>query len=102
MTEVTIGPHRASRARRMVRSKRLLILVTLAIAIPVIWLSGFRSAAEPIVACETQYDALVKQAKGQLINGDRAAAIESLITARAKLRDCETPSAKDVAPIWPN
>jgi hypothetical protein len=54
------------------------------------------------MACDAQYDVLVKRAKEQLINGDRAAAIDSLIAARAKLRDCGPPSAKDVTPLWKN
>jgi len=86
----------------MTRSKQLLIALALAVLVPVIWLSGFRSAAEPRVACEVQYDELVKQAKEQLINGDRAAAINSLIAARSRLRDCGPPTARDVTPVWPN
>jgi hypothetical protein len=86
----------------LTRSKRLLIVLALALAVPIVWLSGFRSAAQTPVACDVQYDALVKQAKEELINGDRTAAINSLIAARAKLRDCETPTAKEVAPIWSN
>jgi hypothetical protein len=96
------APEKLSPLRLMVRSRRLLIILTIAIAVPVIWLSGFRSAAQAPVACDVQYDALVKQAKEELINGDRTAAINSLIAARARLRDCETPTAKDVAPIWRN
>jgi hypothetical protein len=96
------APEKVISLRLMARSKRLLILLTLAIAVPVIWLSGFRTAAQAPVACDVQYDALVKEAKEQLINGDRTAAINSLMAARARLRDCETPSAKDVAPIWRN
>ncbi len=86
----------------MVRCKRLLIVLATALAVPVVWLSEFRSAAETPVACDVQYDTLVKQAKQQLIDGDRPAAISSLIAARKTLRDCETPTAKDVAPIWRN
>jgi hypothetical protein len=88
--------------RRMTPSKWLLVVVTLVVAVPLILLSGHRSASEAPVACDAQYDTLVKQAKEELINGDRTAAINSLIAARAKLRDCETPTAKDVAPIWSN
>jgi hypothetical protein len=86
----------------MGRSKWFLLVLIPAIAVPVIWLSGFRSAAETPVSCDVAYNALVKQAKEDLINGDRAASINSLKAARAKLRDCETPTAKDVAPMWPN
>ena len=88
--------------RQMGRSKWFLLVLIPAIAVPVIWLSGFRSAAQTPLTCDAAYNALVKQAKEELINGDRTASINSLIAARAKLRDCETPTAKDVAPIWPN
>jgi len=87
---------------RLTRSKSFVIFVALALAILIVWFSDFRSAAQTPVACDVQYDALVKRAKDELINGDRTAAINSLIAARAKLRDCETPTAKDVAPIWSN
>ena len=87
---------------RMMPSKRLLIILTLALAVPVVWFTAFRSAAQAPLTCEAQYSALVKQAKADLINGDRTAAINSLIAARNKLRDCQPPTAKDVAPIWPN
>lgn len=102
MAEEIKRSERAGLLRRWARSKGLLIIVILATAVPVIWLSGFRSSAEPPVDCDVQYSVLVKQAKAELINGNRTAAINSLIAARAKLRDCETPSARDVAPIWPN
>jgi len=102
MADETMRPEEAGSLRRMARSSWFLIILTLAIAAPVIWLSGFRSAAEAPVACDAQYNALVRQAKTELINGDRTAALNSLIAARAKLRDCETPTAKDVAPIWQN
>jgi len=74
----------------------------LAIVAPVLWFSSFHSAAQTPVSCETEYDNLVKRAKQQLIDGNRSAAINSLIAARSKLRDCETPTAKDVAPLYPN
>jgi hypothetical protein len=83
-------------------SKRLLIILVLALALPALWFSVFRTAASPTVTCDAQYDSLVKQAKAELINGDRTAAINSLIAARNKLRDCQTPTAKDVAPMWRN
>jgi hypothetical protein len=102
MVDETIQPEKMSRLSRMVRSRKLVIVLTVAVVVPVIWFSSFRSAAQAPVACDVQYDALVKQAKEQLINGDRNAAVNSLIAARTKLRDCETPSAKDVAPIWSN
>ncbi len=35
------------------------------IVLPVIWFTGFRSAAEPPSACEAQYDSLVKQAQAE-------------------------------------
>ena len=87
---------------KTLRSKWFLILVTIVIVLPVLWLTGFRSAAEAPSTCEAQYESLVRQAKAELIDGDRAAALDSLMAARAKLRDCETPTAKDVAPVWPN
>ena len=76
----------------MARSRRFLILIilTMVIAVPVIWLSGFHSAAQ--APCDAQYNALVKQAKAELINGDRTAALSSLVAARAKLRECAPPT----------
>ena len=102
MAEEMTGPAKLSLRSRMAPSKRLLILLALAFAVPVMWLIGFRSTAEAPVTCDAQYNALVKQAKADLINGDRTAAINSLIAARNKLRDCQTPTAKDVAPVWRN
>ena len=102
MAQQMTGPEKLSLGSRMAPSKWLLIILTLALAVPVIWLTGFRSAAEAPVTCDAQYNALVKQAKADLINGDRTAAINSLIAARNKLRDCQTPTAKDVAPVWRN
>jgi hypothetical protein len=102
MADETIHPEKMSGFSRMVRSRKLIIGLTIAVAVPLIWFSSFRSAAQAPVGCDVQYDTLVKQAKQQLINGDRTAAVNSLIAARTKLRDCETPTAKDVAPIWSN
>jgi hypothetical protein len=102
MADERIHPEKMSRFSRMVRSRKLIVLLTLVVAVPLIWFSSFRSAAQAPVTCDVQYDTLVKQAKQQLINGDRTAAVNSLIAARTKLRDCETPTAKDVAPIWSN
>jgi hypothetical protein len=102
MAEAISGPDKLTSRSRMRLSKRLLIILTLTLAIPVVWFSVFRSAAQSPVTCEAQYDTLVKQAKTELTAGDRTAAINSLIAARNKLRDCETPTAKDVAPIFRN
>lgn len=102
MAEAITGREKLGSRTRTPVSKRLLIVLVLTLAIPVVWLSVFRSSASPTTACDAQYDALVKQAKAELTNGDRTAAINSLIAARNKLRDCQTPTAKDVAPMWRN
>jgi hypothetical protein len=102
MNEAITGSEKLNPRGRMTLSKRLLVVLALAFAIPVVWFSLFRAAAGSPVTCEAQYDALVKQAKVELTAGDRTAAINSLIAARSKLRDCETPTAKDVAPIFRN
>lgn len=102
MADAITGNEKLGARSGMTVSKRLLIILVLTLAIPVVWLSVFRSAASPTTACDTQYDGLVKQAKAELTNGDRTAAINSLIAARNKLRDCQTPTAKDVAPMWRN
>jgi hypothetical protein len=102
MAEAITGNQKLGSRSRMPLSKRLVIILVLALAIPVVWLSVFRSSASPTTACDDQYDTLVKQAKAELTNGDRTAAINSLIAARNKLRDCQTPTAKDVAPMWRN
>ena len=50
------------------------------------------SAAEPAndsAACSERYNALLGQAKASLIQGDRNAAINSLIAANSQLRRCE-------------
>lgn len=50
------------------------------------------SAAEPAddsAACAERYNALLGQAKASLIQGDRNAAINSLIAANSQLRRCE-------------
>ena len=102
MAEEIVRPERMSIVTRWARWRRVLIVLTLTVAATVIWLTGFRSAAEAPTSCDAHYNELVKRAKDELINGDRSAAIKSLIAARATLRDCETPTAKDVAPIWRN
>ena len=102
MAEAITGLEKPGSGSRMTRSKWLLIVVALTCAVPVLWFTAFRSAAEAPLTCDAQYEALVKQAKAELTNGNRTGAINSLLAARNKLRDCETPSAKDVAPIWRN
>jgi hypothetical protein len=102
MAEAITGTEKLGSSKRMTVSKRSLIILVLVFTIPVIWFSVFRSTASPTVACDEQYDGLVKQAKAELINGDRTAAINSLMAARSKLRDCQTPTAKDVAPMFRN
>jgi hypothetical protein len=102
MTEATVPLKTATSPKRFARTKVFLILLTLAVVLPVIWFSSFHSAAQTPLPCETEYDNLVRQAKQELIDGNRTAAINSLIAARAKLRDCEMPTAKDVAPLYPN
>jgi hypothetical protein len=92
------------RRRRSLLTKRLPIILTIVVALSVMWLIGlwFHSTPEARVTCDAQYNALLRQAKTDLINGNRMAAINSLVAAKNKLRDCETPTAKDVAPMWPN
>ena len=85
-----------------VRFRWVLVALILAASMPLVWFFGFRSAAQTRTPCEEEYDTLVKQAKQELIDGDRSAAVNSLIAARPKLRDCQPPSAKDVAPMWHN
>jgi len=101
MAEATAISKTAS-GGRSTRSKLLMIVVALLIAVPVLWFSAFHSAAQSPLPCDVEYDRLVKLAKQELINGDRTSAINSLIAAREKLRDCQPPSPKDVAPIFPN
>jgi hypothetical protein len=100
MTE-TITPNTVT-LRRIARSKLFLLVIAVLIAAPVLWFSAFHSAAETPLPCDVEYDNLVKQAKQELINGDRTAAINSLIAARSKLRDCQPPTPKDVTPMFPN
>lgn len=52
--------------------------------------------------CADQYNALVRQAKDNLIKGDRAGAIRLLRAAKVQLHVCEVHSAQDVAPMFPN
>jgi hypothetical protein len=102
MAEAITGTEKLDLGSRVMTFKRVLIILALTIAIPVVWLSVFRSSASPTTTCDDQYDTLVKQAKVELTNGNRTGAINSLIAARNKLRDCQTPTAKDVAPMWRN
>jgi hypothetical protein len=60
------------------------------------------AAASPEGSCSDQYNALVRQAKENLIQGDRIAAINSLVQARTKLHSCESRSAEDVKGSWSN
>ena len=102
MTEAISRTEKIGAPSHMTPSKRLIIILALSLAIPLLWFSVFRSTVSPAAACDSQYDALVQQAKAELTDGNRTAAINSLIAARNKLRDCQTPSAKDVAPMWGN
>ncbi len=101
--EITAPEILSSRSPNM-PSRRALITVTVAFAVAVLLLTGLwlRSASNAAATCDAQYNALVSQAKTDLINGNRAGAIRSLIDARSKLRACETPTAKDVNPVWPH
>ena len=102
MAEAITGNEKLSSHNRFTVPTRLLIILIVALAIPVVWYSFFRTTPPPSAACEDQYDTLVIQAKTELTHGNRIAAINSLIAARNKLRDCQTPSAKDVTPMWRN
>jgi hypothetical protein len=102
MAEAITGTEKLGAPGRMASSKRLIVILVLSLAIPVVWFTVFRSTASPAATCDSQYDALVQQAKAELTNGNRTAAINFLIAARNKLRDCQTPTAKDVAPMWGN
>jgi hypothetical protein len=52
--------------------------------------------------CGDQYNALVRQAKQDLIKGDRAGAIRLLRAAKVQLHVCEVRSTQEVAPMFPN
>jgi len=58
--------------------------------------------AEDQGVCGDQYNALVRQAKDNLIKGDRAGAIRLLRAAKVQLHSCEVHSAQDVAPLFHN
>ena len=60
------------------------------------------AAAAPEGSCDDQYNALVREAKENLIKGDRVATINSLVQARTKLHSCEARSAEDVKGSWSN
>jgi hypothetical protein len=102
MAEELSAAERPTPRRRGALFKRLPIIVTLVVALSAMWLIGFwfRSTPEARVTCDAQYNALLNQAKTDLVNGDRSAAIKSLVAARNKLHDCEIPTAKDVNPMW--
>ena len=104
MTKEITATENVSSRRHIALSKRVLTVLALAFVVVVVGLTWFwlRSASEARVTCDAQYNALVNQAKTDLVKGDRPAAINSLKDARNKLRECETPTAKDVAPIWRN
>jgi hypothetical protein len=60
------------------------------------------AAASPEGSCGDQYNALVKEAKDNLIKGDRVAAVNSLVQARTQLHLCESRTAQDVKGSWSN
>lgn len=51
-------------------------------------------------ACIDKYNGFVRQAKSDLIGGDRIGAINSLVAAKAQLHQCEVASANSVSGIW--
>jgi hypothetical protein len=101
MASATVSdPEKSIRAvRRLTLPMKMLLISFLALLIPVIWFSVFHTTETPNDACNAQYDELVKQAKTELTNGDRRGALNSLIAARNKLRDCQAFNAKDVDPL---
>jgi len=84
------------------KPSRVLLIVLILALVPAMWFAEYRLNAQAPVSCDDQYNALVQQAKAELAKGDRTGAINSLIEARNKLRDCETPASKDVIPMWRN
>jgi hypothetical protein len=59
-----------------------------------------RANTEMASACVDRYNAMVGQAKSDLVRGDRIGAINSLTAARAQLHQCEVPSGISVSGIW--
>ena len=47
------------------------------------------TSSEDPSACADRYNALLGQAKASLLNGDRGAAVNSLIAAKLQLRTCQ-------------
>jgi len=58
--------------------------------------------AEGRTTCGDHYNALVKQAKDDLIGGDRAAAVRLLRAAQAQLHICAVRTTQDVESSFPN
>jgi len=51
-------------------------------------------------ACIERYNGFIREAKANLVRGDRTAAINSLEAARVQLHHCEVQSARSVSGIW--
>jgi hypothetical protein len=103
MKEAAIHSAKSRRPR-----SRIKIVSTFLVAVLAIGAVGFgverlraeNSDARMAQACIDQYNTMVGQAKADLTRGDRIAAINSLVAARAQLHRCEVPSGVSVSGIW--
>lgn len=79
----------------------LAVIVTIgvaAIAVDHLMMENPQERAER--ACIDKYNSFVKDAKANLVKGDRIGAINSLVAAKAQLHQCEVASASSVSGIW--
>lgn len=83
-----------------------LLLFAAIVAIPVLRAPSTIAPAVEIdesrSTCGDQYNALVKQAKDDLVKGDRAGAVRLLRAAQVQLHTCEVRTAQDVEPMFRN
>lgn len=88
---------------RMGRRVSLLLAAAVVVGAAVFGIQRLRAEsadARMASACVDRYNAMVGQAKADLVRGDRIGAINSLTAAKAQLHQCEVPLGVSVSGIW--
>jgi hypothetical protein len=89
-------------SRRIGRRVAVALAVIVTIGVVAIAIDHLRSETPQQRAervCIDKYNSFVKEAKANLAKGDRIAAINSLVAAKAQLHQCEISSASSVSGI---
>jgi hypothetical protein len=75
----------------------LITIVVIGIVVDRLMTESPQERAERV--CIDKYDGFVRQAKSDLVKGNRVGAINSLVAAKAQLHQCEVVSASSVSGV---